>query len=102
MKVSIISFSRAGYRLSEMLYWVMKERGYEVESYTKSKYTKKVMDESQLEVDDRSFRNVKQFAKPVDASIKEWAGMRFRDSDAIVFVGACGIACAQHCPLCDQ
>ena len=34
MKVSIISFSRAGYRLSEMLYWVMKERGYEVESYT--------------------------------------------------------------------
>ena len=41
MKVSIISFSRAGYRLSEMLYWVMKERGYEVESYTKSKYTKK-------------------------------------------------------------
>ncbi|MEI1256541.1 cobalt-precorrin 5A hydrolase [Blautia sp. JLR.GB0024] len=99
MKVSIISFSRAGYRLSEMLYWVMKERGYEVESYTKSKYTKKVMDESQLEVDDRSFRNVKQFAKPVDASIKEWAGMRFRDSDAIVFVGACGIAVRSIAPF---
>ena len=48
MKIAIISFSRAGYRLSEMLYWVLKERNYEVRSYTKSKYTKKVLEESQL------------------------------------------------------
>ena len=41
MKVAIISFSRSGYRLSEMIYWVLKERDYEVTSYTKSKYTKK-------------------------------------------------------------
>ena len=28
MKISIISFSQSGYRLSEMLYWVLKERSY--------------------------------------------------------------------------
>lgn len=99
MRIAIISFSRAGYRLSEMLYWVLKERGYEVESYTKSKYTKKVMDESQLEEDDKSFRNVRQFAKPVDASIKEWTGRRFSDCDAIVYIGACGIAVRSVAPF---
>lgn len=99
MKVAIISFSRAGYRLSEMIYWVLKERSYEVISYTKSKYTKKVLDESQLDEDSRDFRNVKQFAQPVDESIKEWAGSRFADSDAIVFIGACGIAVRSIAPF---
>ena len=99
MKISIISFSQSGYRLSEMLYWVLKERCHEVTSYTKSKYTKKVLDESQLEEDSRDFRNVKQFAKPVDESIHEWTGQRFCDSDAIVFVGACGIAVCSIAPF---
>ena len=99
MKIAIISFSQSGYRLSEMMYWVLKERAYEVNSYTKSKYTKKVMDESQLDEDSRDFRNVKDFAKPVDESIKEWTGRRFADSDAIVFVGACGIAVRSIAPF---
>lgn len=99
MKVSIISFSQAGYRLSEMIYWVLKERSYEVTSYTKSKYTKKVLDESQLDEEARDFRSVKQFSKPVDESMKEWAGSRFADSDAIVFVGACGIAVRSIAPF---
>lgn len=99
MKIAIISFSRAGYRLSEMIYWVLKERGYQVASYTKSKYTKKVLDESQLEEDSKEFRNVKDFAKPVDESIREWTGRRFRDSDAIVFIGACGIAVRSIAPF---
>ena len=99
MKISIISFSQSGYRLSEMLYWVLKERSYEVTSYTKSKYTKKVLDESQLDEESRDFRNVKQFAKPVDESIHEWTGQRFQDSDAIVFVGACGIAVRSIAPF---
>ena len=92
MKISIISFSRAGYRLSEIIVAAMKKEGHDICSYTKSKYTKKIMDESQLDSEDRSFRNVAMFAEPVDISIKEWAGMRFQDSDAIIFVGACGIA----------
>ena len=77
MKVAIISFSRSGYRLSEMIYWVLKERDYEVTSYTKSKYTKKILDES----------------------MKEWTKRRFEDSDAIVFIGACGIAVRSIAPF---
>lgn len=99
MKVSIISFSRSGYRLSEMIYWVLKERSYEVKSYAKSKYTKKVLDESQLDEEARDFRNVKQFAKPVDESLKEWTGRRFQDSDAIVFIGSSGIAVRSIAPF---
>lgn len=99
MKIAIVSFSRAGYRLSEMIYWVLKERGYQVDSYTKSKYTKKVLDESQLDEGFKDFRNVKEFAKPVDESIREWTGRRFEDSDAIVFIGACGIAVRSIAPF---
>lgn len=99
MKVSIISFSQSGYRLSEMIYWVLRERSYEVKSYTKSKYTKKLLDESQLDEDSQEFRNVKDFSHPVDESIREWTGRRFEDSDAIVFVGACGIAVRSIAPF---
>ena len=91
MKVAIISFSRSGYRLSEMIYWVLKERDYEVTSYTKSKYTKKILDESQLDEEARDFRNTRMFSNPVDESMKEWTKRRFEDSDAIVFIGACAL-----------
>lgn len=99
MKIAIISFSRAGYRLSERLYWVLKEQDYEVSSYAKSKYTKKVLDESQLDEESKDFRNVKDFAKPVDESIKEWTKARFTDCDAIIFIGACGIAVRSIAPF---
>ena len=93
MKIAIISFSQSGYRLSEMLYWVLKERTILMRWHPpKSKYTKKVLDESQLDGDSQDFRSVKQFAKPVDESIKEWTGRRFEDCDAIVFVGS-----LRHC-----
>ena len=99
MKVAIISFSRSGYRLSEMIYWVLKERDYEVTSYTKSKYTKKILDESQLDEESRDFRNTRMFSSPVDESMKEWTKRRFEDSDAIVFIGACGIAVRSIAPF---
>lgn len=99
MKISMISFSRTGYGLSEKVYDALKKQGYEVYLYTKSMYTKKIMDESQLDDTDRSFREVTQFAEPVDMSIKEWAGMRFQDSDAIIFIGACGIAVRSISPF---
>ena len=92
MKIAIISFSRAGYGVSEVLHNALKEKDYEVETYAKSKYTKTVLDEAQLDENDQVFRNAEQFAKPVDVSLKQWTGMRFEDSDDIVFIGACGIA----------
>ena len=35
MKISIISFSRSGYRIGEMLSWFLGEGGHEVEAFTK-------------------------------------------------------------------
>lgn len=99
MKISIISFSRSGYRVGEMLSWFLGEGGHEVEAFTKSKYTKKILDESQVEADDKAFRNVKEFAKPIDSSLRDWTGRRFAQSDAIIFIGACGIAVRSIAPF---
>lgn len=59
----------------------------------------KVLDEALLDENSKDFRNVKDFAKPVDESIREWTGRRFEDSDAIVFIGACGIAVRSVAPF---
>lgn len=99
MKISIISFSRSGYRIGEMLSWFLGEGGHEVEAFTKSKYTKKILDESQVEADDKAFRNVKEFAKPIDSSLRDWTVRRFAQSDAIIFIGACGIAVRSIAPF---
>ena len=99
MKISIISFSRSGYRIGEMLSWFLGEGGHEVEAFTKSKYTKKILDESQVEADDKAFSNVKEFAKPIDSSLRDWTGRRFAQSDAIIFIGACGIAVRSIAPF---
>ena len=99
MKISIISFSRSGYRIGEMLSWFLGEGGHEVEAFTKSKYTKKILDESQVEADDKAFRNVKEFAKPIDSSLRDWTGRRFAQSDEIIFIGACGIAVRSIAPF---
>lgn len=99
MKISIISFSRSGYRIGEMLSWFLGKGGHEVEAFTKSKYTKKILDESQVEADDKAFRNVKEFAKPIDSSLRDWTGRRFAESDAIIFIGACGIAVRSIAPF---
>ena len=99
MKISIISFSRSGYRIGEMLSWFLGEGGHEVEAFTKSKYTKKILEESQVEADDKAFRNVKEFAKPIDSSLRDWTGRRFAQSDAIIFIGACGIAVRSIAPF---
>lgn len=99
MKISIISFSRSGYRIGEMLSWFLGEGGHEVEAFTKSKYTKKILDESQVEADDKAFRNVKEFAKPIDSSLRDWTGRRFAQSDAIIFIGTCGIAVRSIAPF---
>lgn len=99
MKISIISFSRSGYRIGEILSWFLGEGGHEVEAFTKSKYTKKILDESQVEADDKAFRNVKEFAKPIDSSLRDWTGRRFAESDAIIFIGACGIAVRSIAPF---
>ena len=90
MKISIISFSRSGYRIGEILSWFLGEGGHEVEAFTKSKYTKKILDESQVEADDKAFRNVKDrlillfetgqdaaLRKAMRLSLSELVGLRY-------------------------
>lgn len=77
MRVSVISFSQEGCRLGERICEGLKERSFEVKADTKSKYTKNCLEES----------------------VKEWTKKRFEDSDAIVFVGACGIAVRSIAPF---
>ena len=77
MKIEIISFSDSGCSLGERLSHLLKERNYEVRAYTKSKYVKNGLKES----------------------VQEWTKMRFEDSDAIIFIGASGIAVRSIAPF---
>lgn len=92
MKIAMISFSQAGYVLGETIHQKLMDKGHEVDSFTKSKYTRKVLDESQMEEDCRSIRNVKHFAEPMDESLRDWVREMFAEKDAVIFIGACGIA----------
>lgn len=125
MKISIISFSRTGCCLGERICGDLQERFYEVKSYRKSKYVKEMPEESECrekvqnpaeesvcrtEVQNSSeeptcqksvqdLGNVETCSEPVTESVREWTGKRFADSDAIVFVGACGIAVRSIAPF---
>ncbi|MEY8427685.1 cobalamin biosynthesis protein [Lachnospiraceae bacterium 46-15] len=99
MKVSMISFSWTGCRLAERICSTLKERSYEVKSYRKSKYAEKMLDESGDKGEARILENMKESSEPITESVREWAGKRFVDSDAIVFVGACGIAVRSIAPF---
>lgn len=99
MKVSIISFSPTGYNTGEIVHRKLSDAGYDVHTYTKSKYTRKVLDESQLEEDQDFIRNVQQFAKPVDSSLRTWASDQFQRADAIIIIGSCGIAVRSIAPF---
>lgn len=125
MKISIISFSQAGCCLGERICKDLQERFYEVKSYRKSKYVKKMPEKSECgeevqnpaeksackkEVQNspeepacqrsvQNWGNVEVRSEPVTESVREWTGKRFADSDAIIFVGACGIAVRSIAPF---
>lgn len=77
MKIAIISFSDSGCSLGERLSWELRQRRYEVRVDTKSKYVKKSLEES----------------------VSEWTRKRFADSDALLFIGASGIAVRSIAPF---
>lgn len=92
MKISIISFSQTGCCLGERICKDLQERFYEVKSYRKSKYIT-----CQRRV--QNLGNVEACSEPVTEPLREWTGKRFADSDAIIFVGACGIAVRSIAPF---
>ena len=76
MRISIICFSLTGYMTAEDLQKDLQGKGYTAEIYKKSKY----LDDSIAE------------------STGIWAGRHFETDDAIIFVGACGIAVRSIAP----
>ena len=74
--ISIICFSLTGYMTASKLQQDLQGKGYEAELYKKSKY----------------------FDDSIAESTGSWAGRRFDTDDAIIFVGACGIAVRSIAP----
>lgn len=76
MKIAIVCFSLTGWQTGERLLNGFQRDGDQVTLEGKSKY----------------------LPKPMEVSVGEWTGERFKDSDCIIFIGACGIAVRHIAP----
>lgn len=81
MKAGIISFSRRGFALGDRLRAGLAQQGWQVEVYGKSRY---MGDEGQT--------------GQVKESVGQWTGENFSRLDALIYVGACGIAVRSIAP----
>lgn len=79
MKLSVISFTENGRRLAERLAESFAEcgTGEEVVIYTKGAAAE---------------REGRSRAIPVEQRVEEWAGKQMEEKNALLFIGACGIA----------
>lgn len=77
IRLSVISFTSAGMQLSRRVKTVLSE-GTEVQLYTKCKACGEGHGELPVST--------------VDTSVAEWAGRQMRERNAMLFIGACGIA----------
>lgn len=84
MKISIISFTEDGKRLSE---WIKKQTGKEAEVGLYTKCGADIGDDAHSDI---------IFVK---SSIEEWAKERMQEQDALLFIGACGIAVRATAPF---
>ncbi len=81
MKAGIISFSRRGFALGDRLQAGLAQQGWQVEIYGKSRYMGEEGQTSQ-----------------VKESVGQWTGENFSRMDALIYVGACGIAVRSIAP----
>lgn len=80
MKTAIISFTLSGYELGQTAAEGLRKLGHETEEFTKSMYTM-----------EQSMHTVKE-------SLSLWTKQAFQKYEAIVFIGACGIAVRSIAP----
>jgi len=74
MEIAVISFTRNGFALSEKIIAILKQQEHRTECYVKSRYLKE------------------EDAIQVEEALPAWAGEMFVSKDAIIFIGASGIA----------
>lgn len=80
MKIALISFSKSGAELSEKIADYLKPKHHEVVAVVKSAYVEGSMEES----------------------VKAWTKMQFQRQDAIIFIGAVGIAVRSIAPMVES
>ncbi|MGI6011068.1 MAG: cobalt-precorrin 5A hydrolase [Ruminococcus sp.] len=84
MDIGIICFTMNGFILAEKIDSFMKKAGHETTVYTKSRYLRETEGE------------------PVKDSLKLWAKKMFETKDAVIFIGAAGIAVRAIAPYVDN
>lgn len=84
MKLAVIAFTRAGSRYALRIVKAMEERGAHCEAYGKGK------EAGQWGI------------RPVKESLREWTERAFVECDALVFVGAAGIAVRAVAPFVES
>lgn len=80
MKLSAISFTERGSRLNAAVTEMLSRQGYDCQGYTMAKYAQKY------------------HLQELDVPLKEWTGRMFSSVDAILFIGATGIAVRSIAP----
>lgn len=81
MKLAVVSFTEHGSRLNALLAEALPRHGYDCEHYSMEKYA----DHYQL--------------LPLKESLKNWTGRMFEEKDALLFIGAAGIAVRSIAPF---
>lgn len=82
MKISLICFTERGFQTEKTLVRILIAAGHRAQPFVMGKYA------LQAASSDRSL----SFSPVREGGLSEWAGERFAASDALIFVGACGIA----------
>lgn len=77
MKIALISFGIDGWQLAKRLQKQLSEAGEEAEAWVKSQYIEESIAES----------------------LGQWTERQFRQRDAVIFIGACGIAVRAIAPF---
>ncbi|HIZ79170.1 MAG TPA: cobalt-precorrin 5A hydrolase [Candidatus Lachnoclostridium stercorigallinarum] len=81
MRAAVISFTARGKELNRQIVEILRGTGWDCRGW----------------VQERFFREGDGF-QVLSGSLTDWTGKRFQDQDALIFVGACGIAVRASAP----
>lgn len=113
MKIALICFTARGYETERRAAAFLKDEGHEVCAFLKGRYAEEAADidgtipeptaDGVSDSWNRAAGVVPDSGYPVttvpEGGLVSWAGERFADSQAILFIGACGIAVRAAAPF---